>query len=107
ELVDFGYGYSQLRAASSVSAATIAFQDRYEICGTCDSSQRIRYAEQALSAYGGSSGDAGCWSATKGREMPDNACVQSRSNSLWYQCADGAWVDRWTDPDPCNGVYPL
>src|SRR5438874_6159221 len=77
ELVDIGYGYSQLRAASSVSAATIAFQDRYEICGTCDSSQRIRYADQALSAYGGSSGDAGCWSATKGREMPDNACVQS------------------------------
>ena len=75
ELVDIGYGYSQLRAASTVTAATLAFQDRYEICGTCDSSQRIRYAEQVLSAYGGSTGGggAGCWSATKGREMPDNA----------------------------------
>ena len=109
ELTNIGYGYSQLRAASTVSAATIAFQDRYEICGACDSSNRITFAEQALSAYGGSTGGGGngCYSATKGREMPDNACVQSRSNGLWYQCANGAWVDRWTDPAACNGVYPL
>jgi hypothetical protein len=26
---------------------------------------------------------------------------------LWYQCSDGFWVDRWSDPDPCNGEYPL
>ena len=109
ELTQIGYGYSQLRGSSTVSAATIAFQDRYEICGTCDSSQRISYAEQALNAYGGSTGGggAGCYSSTLGREMPDNACVQSRSDSLWYQCSNGAWVDRWTDPDACNGVYPL
>ncbi len=109
ELTQFGYGYSELRASSTVRAATIAFQDRYEICGTCDSSQRISYAEQALNAYGGGGGGggAGCYSHTLGREMPDNACVQSRSDRLWYQCANGAWVDRWTDPNACNGVYPL
>ncbi len=105
-----GYGLGELRASSTVSAATIAFQNRFEGCGTCDESQRIKYAEQALSAYGGGGtggGGAGCWSSTLGREMPDNACVQSRSDSLWYQCANGAWVDRWTDPAACNGVYPL
>ncbi len=105
-----GYGLSELRAAGNVSAATIAFQDRFEGCGTCDQAQRLRYAEQALSAYGGGGtggGGAGCWSSTLGREMPDNACVQSRSDSLWYQCANGSWVDRWTDPAPCNGVHPL
>jgi hypothetical protein len=111
ELENFsGYGLSELRAAGTVTAATIAFQDRFEGCGTCDQSQRIKYAEQALSAYGGGSGGgggAGCWSSTLGKEMPDNACVQSRSDSLWYQCANGSWVDRWTDPTACNGVYPL
>jgi hypothetical protein len=39
--------------------------------------------------------------------MPDNACVQSKFDGLWWQCANGAWVDRWTDPDACNGVHPL
>ena len=105
-----GYGLAELRAASTVSAATIAFQDRFEGCGQCDQSQRIRYAEEALSAYGGGGtggGGAGCWSSTLGREMPDNACVQSRSDSSWYQCANGSWVDRWTDPEACSGVYPL
>ncbi len=110
ELTQIGYGYSQLRSANTVAEATIAFQDRYEICGTCDQTTRIHYAEQVLAAYGGGGGGgggAGCYSHTLGREMPDNACVQSRSDSLWYQCANGAWVDRWTDPEPCNGVHPL
>src|SRR5262249_29086221 len=49
ELTNIGYGYSQLRGSGSVTAATEAFQDRYEICGQCDSSARVRYAEQVLS----------------------------------------------------------
>lgn len=48
-----------------------------------------------------------CYSDTLEREMPDDACVQSRTNKLWYQCAGGAWVDRWTDPQACDGVHPL
>jgi hypothetical protein len=108
ELATFsGYGLASLRGSSTISGATIAFEQRFEGCGTCDQSQRISYADQIYNAYAGSSGGAGCYSSTKGKEMPDNACVQSRSNSLWYQCANGAWVDRWTDPDACNGVYPL
>jgi hypothetical protein len=108
ELGNFsGYGLATLRGSSSISSATIAFEQRFEGCGTCDQSQRISYAQQIYNAYAGTSGGAACYSSTLGREMPDNACVQSRSNSLWYQCANGAWVDRWTDPDACNGVYPL
>jgi hypothetical protein len=104
-----GYGLGSLRAAGSITAAVVAFQNRFEGCGTCDESKRIQYAQQALNAYGGGSsgGGAGCWSSTLGREMPDNACVQSRHDGLWYQCANGAWVDRWTDPAACNGVHPL
>ena len=123
ELTTYGYGYSELQAATTISAATAAFQDKFEICGACDSSQRIQYAQQALADYGGSSGGGGggggssgggssgsgadCYSGTLGKDMPANACVQSKYDGLWYQCSDGAWIDRWTDPDACNGVYPL
>jgi len=110
ELTTFsGYGLASLRAATTVTQAVKAFQDKFEICGTCDSARRITFAQQALSAYGSSTGNngAGCFSNTLGKEMPDNACVQSKSDKLWYQCANGSWVDRFTDPEACNGVHPL
>jgi hypothetical protein len=47
-----GYGLAELRASTSVSAATVAFQDRYEGCGECDQSNRIAYAEAVLNAFG-------------------------------------------------------
>jgi hypothetical protein len=50
---------------------------------------------------------ADCYSDTLGRDMPENSCVQSASNSEWYQCDDGSWVDRWDDPAACIAVYPL
>ena len=50
---------------------------------------------------------AGCYSTTLGKEMPANACVQSASDGQWYQCDDGTWVGRATDPTACDGVYPL
>jgi hypothetical protein len=114
-----GYGLGALRDATTVSAATIAFETDFEGCGECDQSNRIAYAESALSAYGhggsgsssggGSSGGGakGCYSDTLGKEMPANACVQSKYDDDWYQCDDGNWVDRWTDPTACDGVYPL
>jgi hypothetical protein len=52
ELSHDGYGYSKLKAATSVSDATVVFMADYEICGDCDSSKRIEYAEQALADYG-------------------------------------------------------
>ena len=61
ELTQIGYGYSQLKAATTVTDATLAFMDRYEICGTCASSQRISYANAVLAAYGG---DAATYNAS-------------------------------------------
>ena len=52
----------------------------------------------------GSKGE--CWSHTLDREIQVNACVQSEVDDRWYECEGGAWVDRWTDPSACNGVYP-
>ncbi len=55
ELTNFSWlGLSQLRAATTVSAATIAFQDHYEGCGTCLQSQRITYSQQVYNAYSAS-----------------------------------------------------
>jgi hypothetical protein len=110
------YGLSDLRGSTNLTEATIAFQARFEGCGECDQSNRISYAQEVLSAYGGSSGSApgpspapaaGCYSDTLGKEVPENACVQSSADSDWYQCDSGAWTDRWTDPAACNGTYPL
>lgn len=111
ELTSFsGYGLSKLKASTGLTQATIVFQDDFEGCGTCDQSKRISYAQQVLSAYGnGKTGNSGasCWSGTLGKSMPDNACVESKFDGLWYQCDNGGWVDRWTDPTACNGVHPL
>ncbi|HSQ67306.1 MAG TPA: phage tail tip lysozyme [Polyangiaceae bacterium] len=107
---DSYYGLGALKASTSVSGATVAFEKDFEGCGICDQSQRISYAQQVLSAYGnggGSGGGAGCYSHTLGKEMPDNACVQSKYDSLWWQCDNGDWVDRWSDPSPCDGIHPL
>ncbi len=52
ELTTFGYGYSQLKATTNVTDATVVFMDKYEICGTCDQSQRVAYAQAVLNAYG-------------------------------------------------------
>jgi Phage tail lysozyme len=52
ELTTIGYGYSQLRATTNVTDATVVFMDKYEICGTCAQAQRIAYANAVLDAYG-------------------------------------------------------
>lgn len=115
ELESFpGYGLARLQSATTISSAVQVFQTDFEICGTCASSRRVQYANQVLSAYGSSGGtppppaaSAQCYSATLGREMDANACVQSASDDQWYQCSEGVWVDRYSDPDPCSGEFPL
>ncbi len=109
ELTDIGYGYSTLKAAGTVTAAELAFQDKFEICGECDESTRISYADQVLADYGGGSsgGSKGCYSDTLGKQMAANACVQSKFDELWYQCDNGSWVDRWSDPTACSSVHAL
>src|SRR5262252_2346577 len=40
-----GYGLSKLKASSTITQATIAFQEDFEGCGQCDQSKRIAYAK--------------------------------------------------------------
>jgi hypothetical protein len=66
ELTTFsGYGLSALKKATTVSAATLAFMTDFEACGACLSSQRISYAQTALTAYGNDHVDAGAGAAPK------------------------------------------
>ncbi len=52
ELTQFSYyGLPQLRAATTIDAAVIAFQDKYEGCGTCHTDRRIAYANEAYNLY--------------------------------------------------------
>jgi hypothetical protein len=47
------YGLAQLRAATTVTSAVVAFQNKFEACGNCAQANRVRFAQAALNAYGG------------------------------------------------------
>ncbi|HEY8078897.1 MAG TPA: phage tail tip lysozyme [Labilithrix sp.] len=60
ELSSFSsYGLASLKKTTNVTDATVVFQTDFEGCGTCLQSQRITYAKEALTAYGGDVVDAG------------------------------------------------
>ena len=46
------YGLAALRAARSVEAASLVFQDRFEACGRCNAGHRVASARAVLAAYG-------------------------------------------------------
>ncbi len=98
ELTDLGYGDSQLRAATTVDEAVAAFQDRYEICGTCDASNRIAHAEAALTAFGGGSSGGGS-PAADACSAAHGFCTET------LQCLNGHWIIRQDDPNACNGYH--
>jgi MYXO-CTERM domain-containing protein len=53
ELTTFpGYGLANLQSQTTVSGATIAFMTDFEICGACNSTQRVAYAQAVFNAYG-------------------------------------------------------
>jgi len=97
ELTTFGYGDSELKKATSIDSAVAAFQDYYEICGQCDSSNRIAHAEAAYSAFAGSSG--GGSSAPDACSEPSNYCTDT------LQCYNGHWIVRQDDPKACSSYH--
>ncbi len=53
ELTTFsGYGLGALKATTNVTDATVVFQNKFEGCGTCIETQRVKYAKDVLAAYG-------------------------------------------------------
>jgi hypothetical protein len=45
-----------------------------------------------------------CYSSTWGRDMFVGACVQSRSDRQWYQCATNGWVGNSSIPSTRRGA---
>lgn len=64
------YGLADLRASTNVTDATIAFQNDFEGCGTCDQSTRIAYAQNVWSLYGSDQVDGGVTSEDAGSGAP-------------------------------------
>jgi hypothetical protein len=104
------YGLAKLRAASTVSEATYAFQNDYERCGTCDESNRLAYANQALAAYGGGSGGGGGCTVgglycggdkVSGSSGTLYRCTGGSSGSVVEVCSNGCQVNSGTD-DACK-----
>ena len=57
----------------------------------------------ALEAFaGGTTGEAGCNSATLAKQVPAGTCVQSASDAQWYHCSNGAWV---AGESGCTSTY--
>jgi peptidoglycan/xylan/chitin deacetylase (PgdA/CDA1 family) len=48
-----------------------------------------------------------CSSATLGRDVGANVCVQSRSTQKWSGCEDGDWVGSSADDPKCTQKFPL
>jgi len=49
-----GYGLSALRKATTIRAATLAFERDFEKCGECDESKRVAYAREVYNAFANS-----------------------------------------------------
>ncbi len=102
ELTTYGYGFDSLKSSTNLSDAEYAFQAYYEICGQCDQSARLQYAQEVLDANGGGSsggGARGC--SLAGQSFATNTCTET------LQCDNGNWVNRTGDPASCNsGVEP-
>jgi hypothetical protein len=107
ELTTFGYGFSSLRAATSVNEATLVFQDQYEICGACDPSNRIAHAESALAAFGGGGGGGGAASCNvegvEGVCIEKSACAAKPGHvSTPGFCPGSASIECCTAPPKCS-----
>ena len=46
------YGLESLQKATTINAATYAFQKDFEACGACNGTRRVAYAKAVLAAYG-------------------------------------------------------
>jgi hypothetical protein len=102
ELTTFGYGYSTLVAATNVTAATVAFMDDYEICGACDSSNRVAHAEAALADFGSSSSGSSSSSSSGSASAPDGCSEAEGFCTDTLQCLNGHWTLRSDDPNACS-----
>lgn len=68
-------------------------------------------SDSTSASHGDEDNPGGCYSSTLGDMVDAHECVQSRSNSVWYQCMDGGWYrggDATTGPfGSCSSAHAL
>jgi hypothetical protein len=56
---------------------------------------------------GGAITNDGCESATLGRSVAENVCVQSSSDKKWYRCVDSEWAASTATDAKCTKRFSL
>ena len=70
--------------------------------------QEVPSVKRAIAGANAPAADDQCQSATLGRPVDENVCVQSRSTQTWSRCVDGEWLRSTGPSDPkCTQRYPL
>ncbi|MBX3231470.1 MAG: polysaccharide deacetylase family protein [Labilithrix sp.] len=70
--------------------------------------QDVPSIKRAMGAAGGPPAAANeCASATLGRNVKENVCVQSRTDEKWYRCVDGEWARSEAGDARCTARHPL
>lgn len=110
ELTTFGYGLSQLEAATDVTAATLAFMGKYEMCGACNSSNRIAHANAALAAFGSAPQSSSCGVQSDGLLHCNNkantalyASASAKSAVVDHLQSMNSWFKCWGTGDKHAG----
>jgi Phage tail lysozyme len=103
ELTNIGYGYSALQGATTIDSATVIFQNDFEKCGACDTSNRESYAQAVYNAY-----------ASSPPPVPTGLAISSvtaTSDTLTWNPSAGAtnyYLERWfasSGTCPSGGTY--
>jgi len=89
--------------------------DKSTPLGPCTASGGGSSGGGSGSSSGGNGGGAGsnvtCNSGTLGKDVPEGTCVQSKYDSVWYQCTPNGWetpVSNGAGPDgACTSMHPL
>jgi hypothetical protein len=132
ELTTFpGYGLADLQAQTTISGATTSFMTKFEICGACDSTQRVTYAQAVYDAYGSVPYAASFVSQsfpyatmtltmTAGQVIPSNIVLKNTGSKAWDTStkigttvprdrasafADGTWLAP-NRPAAVSGTVP-
>jgi len=70
--------------------------------------QDVPSVKRAIAGASAPAEDNQCQSATLGRPVNENVCVQSRSTQTWSRCVDGDWIRSTGMNDPkCTERHPL
>jgi hypothetical protein len=77
ELTTIGYGFDHLKAAKTITQAVTAFQDHFEMCGQCASSNRIAHAKAALAQFGGQGPQQPASPDTCSVDGVDGTCIET------------------------------